>query len=162
MVLHMMPEEVTNGAVCLDGSAAGASLLFRSIFPASVLSQHLGFGCITQASTLLRPPTRPTPTSGKSTFREGVGVMMSTTALAAPGQPWALLPSTSDGLALLWRAQHRFMWCCAPLVSWANSSTVGGIMSDDCSVNPDFCGYNRVQMPCMGKRGLLGREGAPD
>jgi len=29
---------------------------------------------------------------------------------------------------------------------WPNQSSLGGIMSDDCEVNPDFCNYNRAQL----------------
>jgi len=30
--------------------------------------------------------------------------------------------------------------------SWAPTSSLGGIMSDDCDSNPDFCNFNRVHM----------------
>jgi len=29
---------------------------------------------------------------------------------------------------------------------WAPTSSIGGIMSDNCTVNPDFCNFNRVHM----------------
>ena len=39
-----------------------------------------------------------------------------------------------------------------PFPRWSNTSSIGGIMSDDCTVNPDFCTWNRVHMaycePC--------------
>jgi hypothetical protein len=31
--------------------------------------------------------------------------------------------------------------------TWAQSVSVGGVMSDDCKVNPDFCNFNRVYLP---------------
>lgn len=30
--------------------------------------------------------------------------------------------------------------------NWAPTSEMGGIMSDDCASNPDFCNFNRVHM----------------
>ena len=30
--------------------------------------------------------------------------------------------------------------------NWAKTSSMGGIMSDDCDTNPDFCNFNRVHM----------------
>jgi len=45
--------------------------------------------------------------------------------------------------------------------SWATSVSVGGVMSDDCKVNPDFCNFNRVYLPYCDGNSFSGNRDAP-
>eukprot|EP00051_Salpingoeca_urceolata_P028230 m.485760 g.485760 ORF g.485760 m.485760 type:complete len:453 (+) comp23953_c0_seq1:161-1519(+) len=44
---------------------------------------------------------------------------------------------------------------------WAKTSTGGGIMSDDCTVNPDFCNFNRVHMAYCDGNSFSGNRDEP-
>jgi len=44
---------------------------------------------------------------------------------------------------------------------WANASNVGGLMSDNCDVNPDFCGFNRVHLAYCDGNSFSGNRDQP-
>jgi hypothetical protein len=44
--------------------------------------------------------------------------------------------------------------------SWATSVSVGGVMSDNCTVNPDFCNFNRVYLPYCDGNSFSGNRDA--
>eukprot|EP01060_Flectonema_neradi_P034117 TRINITY_DN5893_c6_g1_i1.p1 TRINITY_DN5893_c6_g1~~TRINITY_DN5893_c6_g1_i1.p1 ORF type:complete len:451 (+),score=83.72 TRINITY_DN5893_c6_g1_i1:53-1354(+) len=45
--------------------------------------------------------------------------------------------------------------------SWANTSSMGGIMSSDCETNPDFCNFNRVHIPYCDGNSFSGNRDDP-
>lgn len=44
---------------------------------------------------------------------------------------------------------------------WAKTSSMGGVMSDDCTSNPDFCNFNRVHMVYCDGNSFSGNRDAP-
>ena len=98
MQLHMMPDKAKDdGAVCLDGTAAG---FYYS------------------------PATNATAAKSWEIYFQGGG--------------WCYDKEDCWGRSSTGLGSSK---------SWAPTSSIGGIMSDDCTANPDFCDFNRVHMP---------------
>jgi hypothetical protein len=111
MQLHMMPNEVANGAVCLDGTAAGFYY------------------------------SAATATDSKNKWQ-----------LYFTGGGWCYNELDCWGRSKTTLGSSK---------NWANTSSIGGLMSDDCSVNPDFCTWNRVQMAYCDGNSFSGNRDDP-
>lgn len=96
MQLHMMNNEVRNGAVCLDGTAAGF---------------------------YFSPATTKQNSNDWQIYFTGGGWCYD--EMDCYGRSSTTLGSSKD---------------------WPPSSSLGGMLSDDCRTNPDFCNFNRVQL----------------
>lgn len=96
MDLVMMNNEVTNGAVCLDGTAAGFYY------------------------------SRSTNTANSNDWQ-----------IYFTGGGWCYDEQDCYG---------RSFSGLGSSTNWAKTSSIGGMLSDNCATNPDFCNYNRVQL----------------
>jgi hypothetical protein len=94
---------------------------------------------------------------------------------ALPGQP----PGPAPIVALIWLIPPAWRWYQYPRSydkadclerskgglgssqSWKRTSTMGGIMSADCTSNPDFCNYNRVHMAYCDGNSFSGNRTEP-
>eukprot|EP00038_Savillea_parva_P008712 m.178703 g.178703 ORF g.178703 m.178703 type:complete len:431 (+) comp14602_c0_seq1:70-1362(+) len=97
MTLHMMPDELANGAMCLDGTPTGF---------------------------YYAPASDPKHANDWQIYFQGGG--------------WCY-----DEMDCLGRSKGNL----GSSTKWAQTSSMGGIMSSDPTSNPDFAGFNRVHMP---------------
>ena len=134
-----------------------------------------------QASTIRRQRARSTLTSGKSISKEGrqfsYAAGLNSTSLQYYVEAGATRRARTEECACIQLiGLCRSMTACngprealAPLsrkrndpgcslnvlictCSWGSTISAGGFMSDDCTVNPEICNFNRVYMPyCDGR-----------